>query len=106
MNSLSANKLAAPNPAITSLFNAWHHQRRVGEPSRYRDVKLHSLLLGWSDPDQVLRVAAGIPGKRASDGLWPSGQYCQGCEAFPTMYRTWEPQLGVELELEDMVKTN
>ena len=78
----------------------------AAHPHRYRDVKLHSLLLGWSDPDQVLRVAAGIPGKRASDGLWPSGQYCQGCEAFPTMYRTWEPQLGVELELEDMVKTN
>ena len=75
------------------------------DAERYRDMKLHSLLLGWSDPDQVLRVAAGIPGKRASDGLWPSGQYCQGCEAFPTMYRTWEPQSGVGLELEDMVKT-
>ena len=65
---------------------------------RYRDMKLHSILFGWSDPDQALRVAAGIPGKRASDGLWPSGQYCQGCEAFPTMYRTWEPPSGVGLE--------
>jgi hypothetical protein len=35
---------------------------------RYRDVKLHSALFGWSDPDQALRVAAGIPGKRASGG--------------------------------------
>ena len=70
------------------------------------DMKLHSLLLGWSDPDQVLRVAAGIPGKRASDGLRPSGHYCQRCEAFLTKYRTWEPQSGVGLELEDMVKTN
>jgi len=47
---------------------------------RYRDMKLHSILFGWSDPDQALRVAAGIPGKRASDGLWPSGQYCQGAK--------------------------
>src|SRR6266446_6718842 len=88
---------AAPNPAIALWFHAGRQGRGVGEPKRYRDVKLHSLLLGWSDPDQVLRVAAGIPGKRASDGLWPSGQYCQyyqGCEAFPTMYRTWEPQSG------------
>ena len=73
---------------------------------RYRDVKLHSTLLGWSNPDQVLRVAAGILGKRASGGRWPSGHYCQGCEAFPTMHRTWKPQSGVELELGDMVKTN
>jgi hypothetical protein len=77
----------------------------VCEFHRYRDMKLHSILFGWSDPDQALRVAAGIPGKRASDGLWPSGRCCQGCEAFPTMHRTWEPQPGVELELEDMVKT-
>ena len=80
--------------------------RGTSEQGRYRDMKLHSILFGWSDPDQALRVAAGILGKRASDGLRPSGQYCQGCEAFPTMYRTWEPQSGVGLELEDMVKTN
>ena len=73
---------------------------------RYRDRKLHSTLLGWSNPDQVLRVAAGILGKRASGGRWPSGHYCQGCEAFPTMHRTWKPQSGVGLELGDMVKTN
>jgi len=36
---------------------------------RYRDVKLDSTLLGWSDPDQVLRVAAGILGERASGGM-------------------------------------
>jgi hypothetical protein len=34
----------------------------------YRDMKLHSLLFGWSDPDQTLRVAAGIPWKRAVAG--------------------------------------
>ncbi len=79
---------------------------RATEQRRYRDVKLHSTLLGWSNPDQVLRVAAGILGKRASGGLWPSGRYCQRCEAFPTMHRTWKPQSGVELELGDMVKTN
>src|SRR6266404_2410062 len=76
------------------------------EYGRYRDMKLHSILFGWSDPDQALRVAAGILGKRASDGLRPSGHYCQRCEAFLTKYRTWEPQSGVGLELEDMVKTN
>jgi hypothetical protein len=35
-------------------------------------MKLHSVLLGWSDPDQALRVSAGTPRKRASDGRWPS----------------------------------
>ena len=49
------------------------------------DMKLHSVLLGWSNPDQVLRVTAGTPRKHASDGRWPSGRYCQGCEAFPVM---------------------
>ena len=91
---------------MTHLFHAERQRRGASEFCRYRDMKLHSILFGWSVPDQALRVAAGIPGKRASDGLWPSGQYCQGCEAFPTMYRTWEPQSGVGLELEDMVKTN
>ncbi len=41
----------------------------AADAARYRDMKLHSILFGWSDPDQALRVAAGIPGKRASDGL-------------------------------------
>jgi len=41
----------------------------------------------WLDesPDQALRVAAGIPRKHASGGLWPSGGYCQGCGAFRAM---------------------
>ena len=43
--------------------------RRVADAVRYRDMKLHSILFGWSDPDQALRVAAGILGKRASGGL-------------------------------------
>jgi len=73
---------------------------------RYRDVKLHSALFGWSNPDQTLRVAAGILGKRASGGWTQVRVCCQGCEAFPTMHRTWEPRSGVELELGDMVKTN
>ena len=83
---------------MTSLFHIGSHWRGVGDLRRYRDMKLHSILLGWSNPDQVLRVAAGILGKRASGGLWPSGHYCQGYEAFPTMHRTWKPQSGVELE--------
>jgi len=78
----------------------------TADARRYRDVKLHSILFGWRDPDQALRVAAGILGKRASGGRWPRGHYCQGCGAFPTMHRTWKPQSGVELELGDMVKTN
>ena len=104
--SIPDNNRAALDAAMTLLLHSQYHRRRASERGRYRDVKLHSLLLGWSDPDQVLRVAAGIPGKRASDGLWPSGHCFQGCGAFPTRYRTWEPQPGVELELEDMVKTN
>ena len=55
------------------------------DPRRYRDVKLHSILFGWTIPDQALRVAAGIPGKRASGGLSRSRDYCQRCEAFPVM---------------------
>ena len=102
----SANPAGAVDAPITTAFAAVRPCRHATDQQRYRDMKLHSLLLGWSDPDQVLRVAAGIPGKRASDGLWPGGHCCQGCGAFPTMYRTWEPQPGVELELEDMVKTN
>ena len=42
---------------------------RASDAHRYRDMKLHSTLFGWSDPDQALRVAAGILGKRASGGL-------------------------------------
>jgi hypothetical protein len=52
---------------------------------RYRDMKLHSLLFGWSNPDQALRVAAGIPRKHASVGQRLDGRYCQGCGAFPEM---------------------
>jgi hypothetical protein len=29
-----ANKLAAPNPAMTSLFQTWRHWRGIGEPER------------------------------------------------------------------------
>ena len=80
--------------------------RAAPEQQRYRDVKLHSALFGWSNPDQALRVAAGILGKRASGGrTWALQVRCQGCEAFPTMHRTWKPQSGVGLESEDMVKT-
>jgi hypothetical protein len=79
---------------------------RTADGDRYRDMKLHSILFGWSDPDQALRVAAGILGKRASGGRWLGGHYCQGCEAFPTTHRTWEPRSGVGLELEDTVKIN
>jgi len=41
---------------------------------------------------------------RLAGCLDASRDYCRGCEAFPTMYRTWKPQSGVGLELEDMVK--
>ena len=49
------------------------------------DMKLYSVLLGWRNPDQVLRVSAGTPRKQALDGRWPSGCYCPGSEAFPVM---------------------
>ena len=97
---------ASVDAPITFLFAIVRHWRRATEHKRYRDVKLHSTLLGWSNPDQVLRVAAGILGKRASGGTaWALQVRCQGCEAFPTMHRTWKPQSGVGLESEDMVKT-
>src|ERR1017187_1910584 len=99
------NKAASVDAPIASLSLIVHPGRRATEQQRYRDVKLHSILFGWRDSDQALRVAAGILGKRASGGRWPSGHYCQGCGAFPTMHRTWKPQSGVELELGDMVKT-
>jgi len=91
---------------IAFVFYIVQHWRRATDARRYRDMKLHSILFGWSDPDQALRVAAGILGKRASGGRWLGGHYCQGCEAFPTTYRTWEPRSGVGLELEDTVKIN
>ena len=65
----------------------------VGEARRYRDMKLHSILLGWSNPDQALRVAAGILGKRASGGRWPSGHYCQGVRSLPDNV----PNLGASI---------
>ena len=49
------------------------------------DMKLQSVLLGWSNPDQALRVSAGTPRKHASAGLSRSRDYCQRCEAFPVM---------------------
>ena len=101
-----SNHRAALDAAFAVSFHIWHHWRGASERGRYRDMKLHSILFGWSDPDQALRVAAGILGKRASGGRWLGGHYCQGCEAFPTTYRTWEPQPGVGLELEDTVKIN
>jgi hypothetical protein len=88
-----------------AFFVSWHFFT-PSDRERYRDMKLHSLLFGGSNPDQTLRVAAGILGKRASDGrAWALQVCCQGCEAFPTMHRTWKPQSGVGLELGDMVKT-
>jgi len=49
------------------------------------DMKLQSVLLGWSNPDQALRVSAGTPRKHASDGRSRSRGYCQMCETFPVM---------------------
>jgi hypothetical protein len=99
---------AAPVDAPTRVCLRWSRLgRRATEQHRYRDMKLHPILLGWSNPDQALRVAAGILGKRASGGTtWALQVRCQGCEAFPTMYRTWKPQSGLGLESEDMVKRN
>ena len=100
------NERGGGDGGTARLWRAGRQWPAAPHHERYRDVKLHSTLLGWSNPDQVLRVAAGIPGKRASGGQLPSDRYCQRCEAFPTMHRTWKPRSGVELELGDMVKTN
>ena len=100
------NQAHSVDAPIARLFHLVHHWRRVTDARCYRDMKLHSLLFGWSNPDQTLRVAAGILGKRASGGTtWALQVRCQGCEAFPTMHRTWKPQSGVGLESEDRVKT-
>ena len=80
MNIVMPNKTAPPNrrPRFPFAPRREHGYSRcarpassaaVGEPQRYRDMKWHSTLFGWSDPDQALRVAAGILGKRASGGL-------------------------------------
>jgi hypothetical protein len=83
------NQAHSVDAPIASLFAFERQWRRAPDAQRYRDMKLHSILFGWSDPDQALRVAAGIPRKHAPDGLWPGGHYCPGCGAFPEMYQTW-----------------
>src|SRR5690242_8574529 len=52
----------------------------TADARRYRDMKLHSILLGWSDLDQALRVAAGILGERASGGLTQLGSAARGAK--------------------------
>jgi len=43
-------------------------------------MKLHSVLLGWSNPDQALRVSAGTPRKHALTGGGPVATTDQGME--------------------------
>ena len=45
-------------------------ERATARAYPVRDMKLHSILLGWFCPDQALRFAAGILGKHASGGPW------------------------------------
>jgi hypothetical protein len=67
-----APNMAAPVDApIMSLLHCMRPWRRATDARRYRDMKLHSILFGGSNPDQALRVAAGIPPKHASGGRWP-----------------------------------
>ena len=102
----SPNQRAGGDGGSSPRLHIGCQERGASDVQRYRDMKLHSLLFGWSNPDQALRVAAGILGKRASGGTTRALRVrCQGCEAFPTMHRTWKPQSGVELESEDRVKT-
>ena len=102
---MRANEVTSADGGWRVLFASVAQWPAAAEFCRYRDVKLHSPLFGWSNPDQTLRVAAGILGKRASGGTtWALQVRCQGCEAFPTMYRTWKPQSGLGLESEDRVK--
>ena len=82
----SANKPDSANPAMTLQFHIGRYWRRVAdlERSLRHEVAFNTAWLDWF-PDQALRVAAGIPGKHASGGLWPSGHYCQRYGAFPAM---------------------
>jgi hypothetical protein len=52
------NHPVAGKAGFASLLTVGHHWPGLPEPGRYRDMKLHSLLLGWRAPAQVLRVAA------------------------------------------------
>ena len=69
--------MTSPNHTMQRMEASRLAQRQYGslrrlaptaDGDRYRDMKLHSLLFGWSNPDQALRVAAGILGKGASGG--------------------------------------
>jgi hypothetical protein len=69
-------------------------------------MKLHSVLLGWIG---ILTKSCVSPqvfhGSMRLAGCPESIRgYCRRCEAFPVMKQTWQPQAGVALELEDMVK--
>ena len=63
------NEVTSADGGRRVMFGIAAHWAAAAEFRRYRDVKLHSILFGWRDPDQALRVAAGILGKRASGGL-------------------------------------
>src|SRR6266850_3320588 len=79
--------------------------RRIGELNVSCDMKLQLVLLGWSNPDQALRVSAGTPRKHASDGLSRSRGYCQRSEALPgNVANLAASRPGDALESENTVK--
>ena len=87
------NQAGAEDGGIPLVFHAGRPCPAASDAHCYRDMKLHSILFGWSDPDQALRVAAGIPGKRASDGLRPSGHYLPEVRSLPDKV----PNLGASI---------
>ena len=100
------NGITALDAAMRLLLRIVRTGRRASEFWRYRDMKLHSTLFGWSNPDQALRVAAGILGKRASGGRWPSGHYCHGVRSLPDNASNLEASIRGRVRIEDMVKSN
>ena len=82
-----------------------HHWRGVGDLRRWLR---HEVAFGtaWRDesPDQALRVAAGFHGSMRLSGWSRVVPTDKGCEAFPVMKQTWQPQAGGALESMDMVK--
>src|SRR5439155_22388397 len=82
----SPNQDTGANAGIALLLHISRQRPGIAQFSRSSRHEV-AFDTAWLDrfPDQALRVAAGIPRKHASGGLWPSGHYCQRYGAFPAM---------------------
>ncbi len=67
-------------------------------------MKLQSVLLGWSNPDQALRVSAGTPRKHASGGRWHRAVTVRGVKPSRQCSEPGSLKPGDALESENTVK--